>query len=94
MAPECLCGRAYNLKADVYTFSIIVHEILSGETPYVFIRKAHQLVSYVVNENGRPVIDETWPSPIQGMLESGFDSDIIKRPVSVSIINLVCDSII
>lgn len=85
MAPECLRYGAYNLKADVYTFSIIVHEILSGETPYVFIRRKNQLVNHVVNENGRPEINETWPSPIQGMMESSFDSDIMKRPVSAYI---------
>ena len=82
MAPECLSNRAYNLKADVYSFSIILWEILTAKTPYLFVRRRHQLINYVVEENGRPDIEESWPSSIQGMLESSFDSEIEKRPVS------------
>ncbi|KAL7526533.1 hypothetical protein ACHAXR_001532 [Thalassiosira sp. AJA248-18] len=80
MAPECLSGNPYNLKADIYTFAIILWEILSGRTPYEFVRRRHQLIHYVVEENGRPVIDESWPLAIQGMLESSFDPEIQKRP--------------
>ncbi|KAL7530790.1 hypothetical protein ACHAXR_003677 [Thalassiosira sp. AJA248-18] len=82
MAPECLSGNPYNLKADVYTFAIILWEILSGQTPYAFVRRRHQLTDYVVEENGRPVIEESWPSDIQDMLERSFDPEIENRPVS------------
>lgn len=83
MAPECLSGHAYNMKADVYSFSIVLWEILSGKTPYSFIRKVCQLVQQVVDESVRPVIDCSWPAAVQGMMESSFDSDMEKRPVSV-----------
>ena len=82
MAPECLSGKAYNLRAEVYSFSIILWEILTARTPYMFVRRRHQLINYVVEENIRPEIDESWPTSIQGMLESSFDSEIKKRPVS------------
>ena len=84
MSPETLSGRPYNLKSDVYTFAIVLWEILSLETPYVFIRRRDQLEDYIVNGNGRPTIDENWPISIQGLLESSFDSDMGKRPVSAS----------
>ncbi|KAL7531009.1 hypothetical protein ACHAXR_003801 [Thalassiosira sp. AJA248-18] len=82
MAPECLSGSPYNLKSDVYSFAMVLWEMLSGKTPHAFVRRRHQLIHYVVEENGRPVIDESWPSSIQGMMESSFDSEIEKRPVS------------
>jgi len=82
MAPECLSGKPYNMKADVFAFSMVFWEILSGQTPHMFVRRKHQLISYVVEENGRPDIDESWPGPIRGMLESSFDSEIVNRPVS------------
>lgn len=82
MAPECLSSKPYNMKADVYSFSIIVWEILSGKVPYAFVRRRHQLISEVVEGNVRPGIDPSWPMTIQGMLESSFDADISKRPVS------------
>ena len=84
MSPEALSDRPYNLKSDVYTFAIVLWATLSLETPFVFIRTRPHLVDYVVNGNGRPIIDENWPISIQGMLESSFDSDMGKRPVSAS----------
>ena len=33
MAPECLNHEPYNLKADVYSFAIILWEMLAGQTP-------------------------------------------------------------
>ncbi len=91
MAPECLAGEEYNMKADVYSFSIVVWEIISGQTPYAFVRKRQQLIHQVVNEHVRPIVKETWPSSIQGMLESSFDACIVKRPVSLAA--LLADSL-
>lgn len=82
MAPECLDVADYNLKADVYTFSVVLWEVLSAQTPFVHVRSRDELVRHVVDEGGRPRIDPTWPVPIQGMLECGFDPDMGRRPVS------------
>jgi serine/threonine protein kinase len=82
MAPECLRGEAYNMKADVYTFAILLWEILTGRTPYSFVKGKSHLIHTIDTEKVRPTIDESWPSSIQGMLESSFDSDMGKRPVS------------
>jgi len=79
MAPECLRDDEYNLKADVYSFSLIVWEMLAGETPYGFVRSREQLYRHVVEEFGRPLIDIGWPAGIRDMLESCFDADIDKR---------------
>jgi len=80
MAPECLSGSAYNMKADVYSFAVVLWEILSGRTPYAFVKGVHHLTSQVVVKKNRPIIDKSWPSSIQGMLGSSFDSEIDKRP--------------
>ena len=82
MAPECLSRKAYNMKADVYSFAVLFWEMLTGQTPYAFTRERHHLTHYVVNERGRPDIHESWPGNIKRMLESSFDSDIERRPVS------------
>ena len=47
MAPECLLGEPYNLKADVYSFSILLWEILTGRRPYMIARGKEQLVDIV-----------------------------------------------
>ena len=82
MAPECLDNKAYNMKADVYSFAIVLWELLAGQTPYAFVRQRHHLVQHVVVEGGRPDINETWPDDIKLMLESCFHEDMDMRPVS------------
>jgi hypothetical protein len=69
------------MKADVYTFAVILWEILNGGMPYGFVKGRSHLVRCIVEENVRPPIDGGWPSSVKGMLESSFDSEIEKRPV-------------
>ena len=40
-------GEAYDRKADVYSFAVVLWEILAGKRAYLFARKREQLVSYV-----------------------------------------------
>lgn len=81
MAPECLDDKPYNLKADVYSFSIILWEILSESTPFGFVKRRRTLIQQVVHENVRPSIDKRrWPASIVGMLESSFEAEIGLRP--------------
>ena len=48
MAPEVLESKpVYNLKADVYTFSIVMWEVLALKKPYAFARGMGSLVDHV-----------------------------------------------
>ena len=49
MAPEVLVDppEAYNMKADVYTFGIVMWEIFSLEMPYGHIRRRDELLHCV-----------------------------------------------
>ncbi len=70
------------MKADVYSFAVLLWAILSGETPYAFATTIHELADFIVNKDGRPGIHESWPVNIKQVLESSFDSDPKCRPVS------------
>ena len=89
MAPECLCGEEYNLKADIYTFSIVVWEMLACEVPYSHVRSRDHLLEDVVDKHVRPIVSESWPSKIQGMLESSFMDDTMRRPVCLVSMHIV-----
>lgn len=48
MAPEVMnYGSTYNLKADVYTYGILMWEVLSLHKPFAFITSKAALVDYV-----------------------------------------------
>ena len=91
MAPEILSGRPYNIKADVYSFAIVLWEILSGQTPFGFVRERRHLVNFVVNENGRPEIPDGFPDSIKSMLTNSFDSNIPTRPDMISVLECIRD---
>ena len=61
---------------------IVLYQILSGMTPYAFVRRSPQLVSFVVEEDGRPDINESWPSLVRSMMKDSFNADVDLRPVS------------
>ena len=48
MAPEVLgSDPMYNLKADIYTFSIVMWEVLALMKPFAFVRGKSQLIDYI-----------------------------------------------
>ena len=54
MAPEVMGEYPrYNLKADVYTYSILMWEILALKKPYAFARSMSELIDYV----GKYIVD-------------------------------------
>lgn len=80
MAPECLAEKDYNMKADVYTFAIVLWQMLAGRKPYGFIKSRSQLIHAVIAKGNRPHIEECWPDHIRGMIESSFEANPDKRP--------------
>jgi serine/threonine protein kinase len=79
MSPECARGEAYNLKSDVYTFALLLHELLSLEKPYDDIAACDHL--YQVFLNGvRPFVPLAWPLPIQTLIQNAWSEDIRSRP--------------
>jgi serine/threonine protein kinase len=79
MAPEVAKGEAYNLKADVYSFGLICHEIMSLEKPFGTISSAKhdQAVFY---DGLRPEIPTSWPQGFRDFLEVSWSPDITARP--------------
>jgi serine/threonine protein kinase len=60
MAPEVALHEPYNFTADVYSFGILLWQILSLLTPFdKFTIEMHS--DFVVKKGGRPTIDKKWP---------------------------------
>jgi serine/threonine protein kinase len=55
MAPEVILGEKYTEKADVYSFGVILWEIMTRKEPYED-KEAMQIVLEVVNKGLRPKI--------------------------------------
>jgi serine/threonine protein kinase len=81
MSPECGLGELYNCKADVYSFALLLHEILSLQHPFIGIDKESH--SEKVFRGGlRPLVHthNKWPIGIKLLLKQSWSSDIHSRP--------------
>lgn len=79
MAPEVVLSEPYNQKADVYSFSLVMWEILALEKPYGAISKQSHRFNVVENDV-RPEIDASWAYGICKVLKQGWRTNDGRRP--------------
>lgn len=78
MAPEVLRSERYTEKADVYSFGILLWELLTGDAPFKQMRDV-QVTLAVLSSNARPMMPPN-PSRIAKLIKICWDSDPEKRP--------------
>ncbi|WMV42227.1 hypothetical protein MTR67_035612 [Solanum verrucosum] len=84
MAPEVIRSEPYDEKSDVYSFAIILNELLTGEYPYIQTHYNPSKIALEVAENGlRPQLleqeDEQFEELIQ-LIQLSWDEDVALRP--------------
>jgi serine/threonine protein kinase len=85
MAPEIINGSRYNAKADVYSFAMVLYEILSLERLSDVYSK-EMLGLLVCCTDGQEQLQQRilsppeWPAKIQELLESARSHDPTQRP--------------
>lgn len=79
MAPEVARSKKYNEKADVYSLSLILYQLVSGIKPFRNMTR-RDFYSRVVNRNQRPTVDKKWPVGFSRLLEASWHPDLTKRP--------------
>jgi serine/threonine protein kinase len=79
MSPECAKGEPYNLKSDVYSFSLLCHEAISLLKPYTDIR-SEEHEDLVFHRGARPNIPVSWTEGIRSLLHSCWSENLSSRP--------------
>ena len=79
MSPECAKGEEYNLKADVYSFGLLCHEVITLEKPYedVLPEEHNKMVFY---KHYRPWIPSSWTQDMSSLLRCCWSEHIASRP--------------
>ena len=78
MAPEVALGRPYNLKADVYSFGILLWQMLSLQTPFDgYSIRVHK--KKVVEDGARPNINTNWPTDVVFVMRQCWSEKIESR---------------
>jgi len=79
MAPEVANGEPYNAKCDVYSFSILLWQMLAMQQPYEQYTPKSLRAKVYNGDHRRPKIDESWTSRVKGLLMRSWCKDIGER---------------
>jgi len=84
LSPEIMRGEEYTEKADVYSFGIILWEILTGGLPFDEFPVAHSSFMYQLEDeimNGlRPTIPSDANQDYTNLIKDCWQNDPLKRP--------------
>lgn len=85
MAPEIARGELYNEKCDVFSFAVLLWEILSLRDAYGSAKIRFFKTSVWRGERVRPTIDPSWSADLQDMFAMSWIDDIEERPSMASV---------
>ncbi|KAJ4841623.1 Serine/threonine-protein kinase sty17 [Turnera subulata] len=88
MAPEVIEHKPYDHKADVFSFGIVMWELLTGELPYSYLTPLQAAVG-VVQKGLRPTIPKNTHPKVAELLERCWQQDPIQRPTFSEIIDIL-----
>ncbi|KAG5178741.1 kinase-like domain-containing protein [Tribonema minus] len=84
MAPEVARCEPYNASVDVYSFGVLLWEMLSGGRAFANFNE-QLLRSAVVYGSHRPELDRAWPAPIKSLLQGCWNADPDQRPDATAV---------
>ncbi|KAF2306315.1 hypothetical protein GH714_016408 [Hevea brasiliensis] len=88
MAPEVIEHKPYDHKADVFSFAIVLWELLTGELPYSYLTPLQAAVG-VVQKGLRPTIPKNAHPKLAELLERCWRQDPSQRPNFSEIIDIL-----
>uniref|UniRef100_A0A7N0T0N7 non-specific serine/threonine protein kinase n=1 Tax=Kalanchoe fedtschenkoi TaxID=63787 RepID=A0A7N0T0N7_KALFE len=88
MAPEVIEHRPYDHKADIFSFGIVLWELLTGKLPYEYLTPLQAAVG-VVQKGLRPTIPKNTHPKLAELLERCWQQEPEMRPDFPEIIEIL-----
>lgn len=82
MAPEVLRGEAYDKTVDVFSFALILQQMIEGCPPF-HDKNEEEVMNDVAYKNGRPPFkakDKYYPGGLKELIKLCWDSNPVERP--------------
>jgi len=80
MAPEVMMFREFNESSDVYSFGIVLWEILTRQEPFSQFRALDEFRQAVCVRHERPIIPPDTLDSLRRLIERCWDKDPTRRP--------------
>ncbi|XP_015647397.1 serine/threonine-protein kinase STY17 isoform X1 [Oryza sativa Japonica Group] len=88
MAPEVIEHLPYDQRADVFSFGIVIWELLTGKLPYEDMTPLQAAVA-VVQKDLRPIIPADTHPMLAGLLQKCWQKDPALRPTFSEILDIL-----
>ncbi|KAI4297813.1 hypothetical protein L6164_037678 [Bauhinia variegata] len=88
MAPEVIEHKPYDHKADVFSFGVVLWELLTGKLPYEYLTPLQAAIG-VVQRSLRPTIPKNTHPKFAELLERCWQKDPALRPDFSEIIEIL-----
>ncbi|KAK2405517.1 ACT protein tyrosine kinase family protein [Trifolium repens] len=88
MAPEVIEHKPYDHKADVFSFGVVLWELLTGKLPYEYLTPLQAAIG-VVQKGLRPTIPKSTNTKFVQILERSWQQDPTLRPDFSEIIEIL-----
>lgn len=85
MAPEVMASRPYTEKADVYSYGIMLWEMLTSDYPFRGLRDVQVTVSVMQNDI-RPIIPQDCPPKLSQLIQKCWAREPETRPNFATIV--------
>jgi serine/threonine protein kinase len=78
MSPEVIRHEPYSSNADVYSFGIVLWQLITREVPFATMTPIQ--TAYAVAEGHRPDIPSSVPEPLRHIIQACWHEDQTQRP--------------
>ena len=79
IAPEVIAGKGTTFASDVYSISMLMWEVSSGQPPFINYENDYNLAMKIINGMRPKIVPET-PLEYKELMEQCWDADPTKRP--------------
>lgn len=89
MAPEVFEGSNYTEKCDIFSWGIILWEVLSRRKPFDEIGGPAFRIMWAVHIGERPPLISDCPPPIEQLMTRCWDKDPVHRPTMEEVVRVM-----
>jgi hypothetical protein len=91
MAPEIMMGKPFTEKVDVYSFGIILWQILTRQEPFAHHKNLKLFRIAVCKRGERPPMPPDAPPRLRQLIEACWDGEATRRPPFKKIVHQLDD---